>query len=946
MTDWTFKLFNLDTQAYVGDLVDWNKVTAGFEFSAVSSFSCDYPLTGRFATLLDTDVEIVGFYNGAEPRNARWVSRGLDGNTIDDLGGKVSISALSWWDVLRKVVVYTSTSFTAQTPGAIIKTLFQTATTRGAFGTSASTTSTFTNTLDSNGNAWAFNLTKTYSPGDNYRAVLENLVALGLVDIEWQGRDLRVYNAGAMGTVKSVVLAAGRHTTENPFQKSTEDRANVVLIEGESNVLVERTTSGPRREESYMQQSGISNVATLNVVGDNVLAGLSVIKTQKVVKIPAQNTVEPFQDFIVGDWVLYDDGVNTVSSNRVKQLALEIDQDGNDVYSAALNDLILENNIKRALQLQSLAGGVGSTTIGVPASPSPPDTTIPSAPASCTVTSSTYVEGQTGQIRAQVTVGWSPVTTNTDTTAIGDLQRYEVQYFTSSSPLLPPSQWSTATIVDSSTTVAYFGPFEPGSSVTARVRAVDTAGHPSAWTTSSATTVVSDTTGPIAPSTPTVVTQFRGIQVTWNGLDNVGAVMSPDFYRCDLHVSTTTGFTPTTGTKVDSVTTRGAVFSVQGLTYGTTYYAKLVAYDTTGNASTPSAQGSATPQTLVSPDVPGLFITNAMIANLAVDDAKIASLSAGKITVGTLVADVTISARIKTANTGARIELNTIGVQGFDSGNNNTITLAAADGSALITGTYQTGLTGARIYLDPGGGQPTWYYYPTTTSNFAFINSPTGATTAATLGLNSGIWNSTRGGTFPVRSRLWLHDSGVQMQVNRVSDQATYGPSILMDQTYLTAEVKYGTSERSKILLGDSQVWIESWDSATSNPSAQLYMDNGSIQWGVSTTGSGINFFQKISGDAQGTFIGDYSFPNFITQGSNSGIVLSGSLLDNTSVQAYSFSYGVTATTSPIPFFLLALAGTTVPSFKIQSYSTTGFTLFKSSATAARYLFWCYRPNS
>lgn len=695
MTDFSFSIFNLDSGAYIGELIDYTSIRAGFEYSAISSFTCDYPATGRFYSLIDTDVEIVCYFRGTEVRNGRWVIRGLSGATVSDTNGSVQLAGLSIMDLLRKVLVYASTPFAAQTAGAIWRTLQQTAATRGAFGATAITTSTFSNTLDSNGAAWNKTFTITYAPGATLRQVLEQLVQRGLVDYEFVGRDLRMYNFGTMGANKDVVLSAGRHVSETPFKESTEDRANVVLVEGDNSTLVERTASGVRREEVYTQQSGVTNVATLNVVGDSVLAGSNIVQLQKTIKIPGSSAIEPFQDFIVGDFVIYDDGVNAPANVRVRQVALEVDSDGIDDYSVTLNDLILEADIKRAIALQAITGGVGGGTIGEPTQPPTVDTTIPSAPASCSITSATYLETD-GQIRAQITVTWAAVTTNTDATAISDLDRYEVQYFTASSPLIPPSQWSVSQIVDSSTTTAYFGPFAPGSSVTARVRAVDTNGNEGAYTASSPTTVVSDTTPPVAPSTPAVVTQFRGIQVTWNGLDNLGNAMAGDFDHLDLHVSTTSGFTPTTGTKVDSIRTRGGVFSVQGLTYGTTYFAKLVAYDTTGNASAASAQASATPQTLVSPDVPGLFITNAMIAALAVDDAKIATVSAGKITVGTLVADITLSARIKTANTGARVEMNSGGLQGY-SASANVFNLDTA-GGLYMSGQLDAGsITGGTI---------------------------------------------------------------------------------------------------------------------------------------------------------------------------------------------------------------------------------------------------------
>jgi hypothetical protein len=963
VTRWTFRLQNMDTQAYLGDLLDYTSVKAGFEYSAVSSITCDYPLTGRFASLLDTDIEIIGLFDGVEQRNARWISRGLEGNTYDENGGKVTITGLSMIDLLRKVMVYASTTFAAQTPGAILKTLLQTASVRGAFGATAITTATFTNTLDSNGVAWSKVLNITYSPGGTYRQVVEQMVELGLIDFEFNGRDLKVYNGGTMGTTTSVALSAGAHVIETPFKESTEERANVILVEGDGGVLVERTVSGVRREESYAQQSGISNGATLAVVGDQLLASSSVVKTQKTIKIATGSSTVPFQNFLVGDFVIYDDGYNAPATNRVRQAALEIDTSGNDVYSLSLNDLILEADIRRAMQLQSLAGGISNATIGTPTTPPTIDTTIPSAPTGLSITSATYMESD-GQIRGQVSAVWATVTTNTDATAIGDLDHYDVQFQASNSPLIPPGLWSSSASIPAGTTAAYFGPFVPGSSVTVRVRAVDTAGNASAWTTSAATTVISDSTGPVAPSTPSVVTQFRGIQVTWNGLDNLGNPMSADYHHVDLHVSTVNNFTPSVGTKIDTATTRGEVFSVQGLTYGTTYYAKLIAYDWTGNASAASTQGSATPQTLVSPDVPGLFITNAMVANAAIDDAKIATVSAGKITVGTLSADITVSSRIKTANTGARAELNSGGLQAFNSSGAQTVNISATDGAATIAGLFQTGLTGQRIVIDPGGTSPTFYYYPPTGSNYAYINAPAGVSgTIGSLGINSGNFPSPYNASKLVSTRAWMTDTGGYMQVID-NTQSTYGASITAgtDQVYM---VTTDNVDVSYMQITKSTAYIVVNTGNTANPDGQLVLDSiqAKLQYSNSTAGGGY-FYATSTSSVMGGFASTGVTPAQYTMDHTSGFVtmrgymsdyvvanqydlrFTGSILDNTSHTSITLSYGVTMAKPMNPVFTFSLSGSTLPTYKVQSSSTTGFTILKSIASAGLYLVDCYRCAS
>lgn len=76
----------------------------------------------------------------------------------------------------------------------------------------------------------------------------------------------------------------------------------------------------------------------------------------------------------------------------------------------------------------------------------------------------------------------------------------------------------------------------------------------------------------------------------------------------------------------------------------------------------------------------------ASIANASINSAKINDVSATKITAGTLSADVVVGARIKTADSGARVEMNTSGFFAYDALNNETFAAHDADGSVTLSG--------------------------------------------------------------------------------------------------------------------------------------------------------------------------------------------------------------------------------------------------------------------
>jgi hypothetical protein len=98
------------------------------------------------------------------------------------------------------------------------------------------------------------------------------------------------------------------------------------------------------------------------------------------------------------------------------------------------------------------------------------------------------------------------------------------------------------------------------------------------------------------PDTPTATGTLNGILVAWDG--KVGGAAPPsDFLWTEVHLSTSSGFTPSAAT-LQGTLASAAVFPVSGLTVGTTYYVKLVERNTSGVATAASSQASAVPTSL------------------------------------------------------------------------------------------------------------------------------------------------------------------------------------------------------------------------------------------------------------------------------------------------------------------------------------------------------------
>lgn len=118
---------------------------------------------------------------------------------------------------------------------------------------------------------------------------------------------------------------------------------------------------------------------------------------------------------------------------------------------------------------------------------------------------------------------------------------------------------------------------------------------------------------PVEPSTPLVSPIASGLLVTWDGTTSDGSNWLADFTGVQVHVSTSSGFTPTTSTLQGLITVPGA-FVVGNLSFSNTYYVVLVAMNSSGLLSIPSAQVAGTPSGAII--APGTVIQASLAAGL------------------------------------------------------------------------------------------------------------------------------------------------------------------------------------------------------------------------------------------------------------------------------------------------------------------------------------------
>jgi hypothetical protein len=337
----------------------------------------------------------------------------------------------------------------------------------------------------------------------------------------------------------------------------------------------------------------------------------------------------------------------------------------------------------------------GSTTIGVgelsrsltnagtePVGPRPiPDTTIPGIVSwDLPFTTGVYLDALGGS-RARILVNWL-LPLNADGSTILDGSHYEIRYGVS-----PATTWQTefapwgdlqAQILDLS----------PGVDYDFQIRAVDLAGNQGEWSATETATANPDTIPPSTPAPPTVAGSRLAIQIKHElGKASGGTFnLELDLHHLEVHVGASSGFT------ADQTTLKGAVSAHAGMIAAgipavgtvdveetTARWVRVIAVDEAGNRSSPSSAVTATA--------------------LLIDDAHITSLTASKITAGSILADLIIAARIKTADTGARAEINTSGFQMYN-GSNVLLVSLQSNGTFFM----RSGTSGARIDLSNASG--------------------------------------------------------------------------------------------------------------------------------------------------------------------------------------------------------------------------------------------------
>ncbi|WP_225825590.1 fibronectin type III domain-containing protein [Streptomyces naphthomycinicus] len=360
------------------------------------------------------------------------------------------------------------------------------------------------------------------------------------------------------------------------------------------------------------------------------------------------------------------------------------------------------------------------------------DTSIPGVPTLIEpFVGSAYLDSR-GFTRARVVLSWN-APNNTDGSTVRDGDHYEIRYAVDTDMIYPASwasvaqirwadmqvwtqpfaaptaKWQTM-IAGWDTTTAQLQDLSPGIGYDVQIRAVDKAGNRGAWSGTTTFVASTDNIPPSTPAPPSVAGSRIAVQITHQlGKSSGGTFnLESDLDHLEIHVSYEPTFTPDTTTLKGKAPANAGMIQAQIPVVYTVQveetsarYVRIVAVDKTGNKSGPSDAATATA--------------------LLIDDAHISDLTVSKVTAGTINADWIVGARIKTADTGPRVELNSAGIQAYNASGTQTVNIASADGSVTITGTLKSGPTGRRVEINPTLA-PEIRFYSNDGNSYAFIN--------------------------------------------------------------------------------------------------------------------------------------------------------------------------------------------------------------------------------
>lgn len=551
------------------------------------------------------------------------------------------------------------------------------------------------------------------------------------------------------------------------------------------------------------------------------------------------------------------------------------------------------------------------------------DTSIPDAATWITPFQTTNYQDDLGFGRSRVLLSWS-APNNVDGSSILDGDHYEIQVRVDTDAIYPQT-WSSISTTSWDDLNTWDQPFTPslsewqtyyvawgesfypindlatGVGYDVRIRGVDTAGNFGAWVE---TTIVTtqDNIAPSTPAAPTVAGSLVAVQVTHELGKATGGTfnLEQDLHHLEIHVDYEPHFTPS------DTTLKKTVIANQGMMTAlipavetvpveelSARYVRVIAVDHAGNKSLPSDAASATA---------ALW-----------DDAYISDLTVTKVTAGTISADWIVGARIKTASSGARVELNSGGFEAWNAAGTQTVDIDSATGDVSIVGQLKSGLSGKRLEINPTSTLlPELRFFANNGTDFGYINGSS-AGSDVNLGMNSSSFVDSG---IDKTSRAFLTTSGAQLEVVTTTGQIRSGG--------------YAWALGSGLYAGYSA-------SGTDGGLFYADVDTGRVGWNPNDAAG--QYFAMTTGRTRH----NGKWANFAAAGNTDGI-FTGSLDFASPVAGTTISWGATLDSPMYPVAMIRDSPANY-AYMAASPTTTGapVTFAVTTTGASSMQFWCWR---
>ena len=534
----------------------------------------------------------------SEPYNCRYLLIGRSRNA-EDVSDTVTLTCQSMGWLSNKILNNDTAhliadgdnkgkrAFLSKNPGTIIRTILDENKARKGAGLVLAPG--FDTGKDAAGANWKSVYTLYYSLGTSLNSMLSSMVGGGAIDWRTEGRTLRIWNADSTSLSRDlsgrVHISMAHDILEAPEEESIEDLSSDILVEGDNGLIFRESNPAAPTPwggwESYVSQGGVSDEATAKAFMQTTLASAARVRGQYTRSLLVTNAESlPLVDYRPGDWITAPT-VQHGEKVRIQQVTVSLDSNGLKA-SITLNDKVYDSQVRANKKIQGITGGatLAGSEGGRPAPEK--DHRTPKAVTGLVVATDAYISSR-GTALGLATLQWAAVSQATDDTAI-DISGYRVEYRKN----LAGAPWVSGGVTDAQRLTLGIGGLECGQRYEFRVRAVPTYSDKLGdWSNVVVALVASDVTPPSIPSKPILTSKLGVVDVQWDGRNNAGGGMEPDFDHVEVGISDSNG-----NWKYRDSVARDGYCHVTGLELNSTWWFALRSVDHSGNKSAWSAGAS------------------------------------------------------------------------------------------------------------------------------------------------------------------------------------------------------------------------------------------------------------------------------------------------------------------------------------------------------------------